>query len=60
MRNYLLIPLFLLILGAHQTQAQQTLDKNRVMEYLQEQQYDEAITYLRDAVNKNDPRQMAL
>jgi hypothetical protein len=40
--------------------AQSSVNRNRVMEYLQDQQYDEAIAYLKPAVNTADARQRAL
>jgi tetratricopeptide (TPR) repeat protein len=40
--------------------AQSSVNRDRVMEYLQDQQYDEAIAYLRPAVDSNDARQQAL
>ncbi len=38
----------------------QGIDRNKVMEYLQDQQYEEAIAYLQPAVNSQSPREMAL
>lgn len=40
--------------------AQSGTDRNKVMEYLQEQQYEEAISYLLPVINKNDPRDLSL
>lgn len=42
------------------TLAQSSVDRNKVMEYLQEQQYDEAIIYLRLNVDPGNPKQLAL
>ncbi|NSL86370.1 hypothetical protein ECE50_005995 [Chitinophaga sp. Mgbs1] len=39
---------------------QSSADSKKVMEYLQEQQYEEAISYLRTSVNVSDARQLAL
>lgn len=38
----------------------QGIDRNRVMEYLQDQQYEEAVAYLQPRVNTQEPKEMAL
>src|SRR4051812_23646423 len=38
----------------------QTIDKNRVMEYLQDQRYDDAIAYLKPGINNTNPKELAL
>ncbi|PSL32047.1 tetratricopeptide repeat protein [Chitinophaga ginsengisoli] len=57
--NRILCLLFLLC-SATRIVAQSTVNRNRVMEYLQDQQYDEAIAYLRPTVDTTDARQVAL
>lgn len=52
--------LLLLLCSATRVLAQSSVNRNRVMEYLQDQQYDEAIACLRPAVDSNDARQVAL
>ncbi|MEC5147602.1 hypothetical protein [Chitinophaga sp. 212800010-3] len=41
-------------------QAQQAIDRSQVMEYLQNQQYDNAIGYLQPRINEKDPGQLQL
>lgn len=57
MRNFIGIIGWLCLSGTVRAQG---IDRNRVMEYLQDQQYDEAIAYLRPKVNLHDAREMAL
>jgi tetratricopeptide (TPR) repeat protein len=38
----------------------QSADRNKVMEYLQEQRYDEAIAYLKPAIDTNNAKEVAL
>ncbi|SKA47823.1 Tfp pilus assembly protein PilF [Chitinophaga eiseniae] len=57
MRNFIGIIGWLCLSGTLRAQG---IDRNRVMEYLQDQQYEEAITYLRPKVNPREPREMAL
>ena len=57
--NRILCLLFLLC-STTRIVAQSSVNRNRVMEYLQDQQYDEAIAYLRPTVDTTDARQMAL
>nr|WP_295864431.1 tetratricopeptide repeat protein [uncultured Chitinophaga sp.] len=57
MRNFIGIIGWLCISGTVRAQG---IDRNRVMEYLQDQQYEEAIAYLRPKVNLQEPREMAL
>ncbi|GAA3916522.1 hypothetical protein GO495_19600 [Chitinophaga oryziterrae] len=38
----------------------QSIDRNRVMEYLQDQRYEDAIAYLKQGINDNNPRELAL
>ena len=40
--------------------AQSTVDRNRVMEYLQDQQYDEAIAYLKPAIDISNVQHLSL
>ncbi|MBC9932992.1 tetratricopeptide repeat protein [Chitinophaga qingshengii] len=42
------------------TAAAQGIDRNKVMEYLQDQQYDEAVGYLQPKVNPREPRDLSL
>jgi tetratricopeptide (TPR) repeat protein len=42
------------------TAGAQSIDRNRVMEYLQDQRYEEAIAYLKPGVNTNNPKELAL
>ncbi|SHN37746.1 lipopolysaccharide assembly protein LapB [Chitinophaga sp. CF418] len=57
---YRILCLLFLLSNTTRTLAQSSVNRNRVMEYLQDQQYDEAIAYLRPAVDSNDARQVAL
>jgi len=57
---YRLLCLLLLLIRMPELSAQTFVDKNRVMEYLQDQQFEEAISYLRPIVDSNDVRQVAL
>ncbi|PWV48915.1 tetratricopeptide repeat protein [Chitinophaga sp. S165] len=60
--NYLYRMLCLLFMLSCATlaAAQTAVNKSRVMEYMQDQQYDEAIAYLRPAIDSNDAQQVAL
>ncbi|CAL1518448.1 tetratricopeptide repeat protein [Chitinophaga sp. MM2321] len=58
MRN--IIGLILLLLVSCTAYTQSTVDRNKVIEYLQDQQYEEAIAYLRPAINDKDAREVAL
>ena len=40
--------------------AAQSVDRNKVMEYLQDQRYDEAIAYLKPGVDTNNAKEVAL
>lgn len=40
--------------------AAQSVDRNRVMEYLQDQRYEEAIAYLKPGIDTNSAREVAL
>jgi len=55
-----LLCLILLLIPVHELFAQTPVDKNRVMEYLQDQQYEEAISYLLPVIDSKDVRQVAL
>ncbi|SEW07247.1 hypothetical protein SAMN05428988_1784 [Chitinophaga sp. YR573] len=58
MRTYIwMLCACLLSFGAARAQS---VDRNRVMEYLQDQRYEEAIAYLKQGVNDNNPRELAL
>jgi tetratricopeptide (TPR) repeat protein len=57
MRNFLTL---FLVLCAYINASAQTVDKNKVMDYLQEQQYDEAIRYLRPLIDTNNVRDLNL
>lgn len=52
--------LLLLCSMADRLAAQSAVDRNRVMEYLQNLQYDEAIAYLQPIVDTNDVQQVSL
>ena len=57
---YRILCLLFLSGSANMAAAQSPVNRDRVMEYLQDQQYDEAIAYLRLAIDSNDARQQAL
>ncbi|PSL49110.1 Tfp pilus assembly protein PilF [Chitinophaga niastensis] len=52
--------LILLISSIQPTQAQQTIDRTLLMEYLQNQQYENAISYLQPKVQADDSKQLSL
>lgn len=57
---YRILCLHFLLCSMIRGNAQSQVSKDRVMEYLQDQQYDEAIAYLQPNVDSNDVRQVAL
>lgn len=58
MRIYILILWGCLLAGNYA--AAQSVDRNRVMEYLQDQRYDEAIAYLKPGIDTTNAREVAL